>query len=568
MAMGALEADLQPVLVGDIEGVFFVPAYQRGYRWGGDEVRKLLDDIWESRDQAYYLQPVVVKEHGGEWELIDGQQRLTTLYLILQFMKHEGLQNEGARYILRYETRSDSAPYLDAPDPARSQENIDFFHINEAYACIADWFAGQGHRRQHVANAFYGALFDHVKVVWYQAPDDVDASALFRRLNVGRIPLTSAELVKAMLLSRGQHEESGNDRSREIAAQWDTFERDLREPERWAFITGRTGPSPTHIDLLLDSIAGGPTDPDRPSVQTFETLRDRISTDPYGFWNEVVELHAVALGWYASRDLFHKIGFLVVQRTTTFGELVMSGRGKTKSTFEADLDTLIRHHIGLTMSELADLTYDNDKTSRVLFLMNVETIRRRRHSSERYSFREHAAGRWSLEHIHAQSAEGIRRSKEAWATWLGLHRDALSAITDVAPSIKEDLIARTNAVLTTLDIREADFQDLEREFISLLSADGASNSDTLHSISNLALLQDGDNSALSNSVFAVKRAEILERDQRGSYIPVCTRDVFLKYYSPAGEHQMHFWSAKDREHYLEAMRTVLRSYLIDDEPAS
>ena len=57
--------------------MFYVLAYQRGYRWGEPEVRRLLEDIWESRDRPYYLQPVVVKGYGDEWELVDGQQRLT-----------------------------------------------------------------------------------------------------------------------------------------------------------------------------------------------------------------------------------------------------------------------------------------------------------------------------------------------------------------------------------------------------------------------------------------------------------------------------------------------------------
>src|SRR3954447_9005794 len=76
-------ATLEPRLVGKISQQFFVPGYQRGYRWGHDEVSRLLNDIWESRNQSYYLQPVVVKAHpSGDWELVDGQQRLTTLFLI------------------------------------------------------------------------------------------------------------------------------------------------------------------------------------------------------------------------------------------------------------------------------------------------------------------------------------------------------------------------------------------------------------------------------------------------------------------------------------------------------
>ena len=93
MTTSAGDAYLEPRLVGDIDRRFYVPAYQRGYRWGEVEVRRLLDDIWESRDKPYYLQPVVVKRHGDEWELVDGQQRLTTLFLIFQYMKSEGLQS-------------------------------------------------------------------------------------------------------------------------------------------------------------------------------------------------------------------------------------------------------------------------------------------------------------------------------------------------------------------------------------------------------------------------------------------------------------------------------------------
>lgn len=561
----AREAHLQPKLVGDIKGHFYVPAYQRGYRWGREEVSRLLEDIWESKDKSYYLQPVVVKKYGEEWELVDGQQRLTTLFLILQYMKHEGLQNSGAEYSLRYETREDSADYIKAPNPGLSQKNIDFFHIFEAYSCISEWFDGHGHRRQFVANAFYGALFEHVKVIWYEASEDVDANTLFRRLNVGRIPLTDAELVKAVLLSHGQGGAGGTDRALEIAAQWDSFERDLRDPELWAFITAKPSEDPTHIDLLLETLAQGPTGRDRPPFYTFNTLKDRISTDPYPFWNDVVEMHAVALGWHANRDYFHKIGFLVAQREATFSTLLARSRDKSKSVFESELDELIRAYVRLSPTGLGELTYQSDKTSRVLLLMNVETIRQRKHSSERYSFKEHAEGRWSLEHIHAQSAEGIRRSKDHWAAWLSLHRRALEAIDRGDPAEKHSVLTKTDEVLAGSDIKQGDFQELELQFTTLLSLDSDTSDDAMHSIGNLTLLDSGDNSVLGNSVFAVKRAEILKHDREGSYIPVCTRDVFLKYYSPADEHQMHFWSSHDREHYLRAMTSVLSDYLLDGE---
>ena len=554
------EAHLEPRLVGDISGRFYVPAYQRGYRWGEVEVRRLLDDIWESRDKSYYLQPVVVKEYGDEWELVDGQQRLTTLFLIFQYMRVAGLQSLGAEYSLRYETRPDSAAYLEDIDPELSGKNIDFFHIHEAYQCISEWFEAHGGKRQFVANKFYGALFEHVRVIWYEVADDVDAVTLFTRLNVGRIPLTDAELVKALLLSRSRGL-GVTDRALEVAAQWDVIERDLRDPELWAFITGKSTGQPTHISLLLDTIAGGPAGRDRPLFHTFETLRHRITEGPEEFWNNVVDLHSLVLWWHGSRDLFHKIGFLVAQKTS-FSELIRASRDKPKSVFEKHLDEWIRNHLRLSESGLRQLGYRSGQTPRVLLLMNVETVRRRKHSTERYSFKEHADGQWSLEHIHAQNAELLNRA-EQWKTWLHLHRTALAEIDDIDEDTRTAVLDRLDRVLAKTIIQETDFRPLERELTRLLSSEtGDGNVD---SIANLALLDGNDNSALSNSVFAVKRAAVLDRDRQGAYIPVCTRNVFLKYYSPAGDHQMHFWSTLDREHYIDEMVSVLRDYLTTEK---
>ncbi len=56
-------------------------------------------------------------------------------------------------------------------------------------------------------------------------------------------------------------------------------------------------------------------------------------------------------------------------------------------------------------------------------------------------------------------------------------------------------------------------------------------------------------------------------DQDGSYIPVCTRNVFLKYYDKnASSQQIHFWGPRDREAYLEAIRVTLSPYLLEDIP--
>ena len=77
--------------------VFKIPFYQRGYRWSADDAELLAKDI-ETYDGHYFLQPIIVRKIGDKnYELVDGQQRLTTLNLILEASKSE------RRFVLEYE---------------------------------------------------------------------------------------------------------------------------------------------------------------------------------------------------------------------------------------------------------------------------------------------------------------------------------------------------------------------------------------------------------------------------------------------------------------------------------
>jgi hypothetical protein len=552
---------LKILSVGDITGDFFVPAYQRGYRWGDHEVRQLLDDIRDSNGATYYLQPVVVKGRDDDsWELVDGQQRLTTLYLIFQYLKGTHLPSAATSYSITYETREGSKAYLEQLSEAGVGTNIDYFHIFRAYRCIRDWFAKFEHRTTHEATRLYGYLFDNVKVLWYEAPEEVDSTDLFTRLNVGRIPLNDAELVKALLLGQRQTGPGLTDRAPEMAAHWDGIERDLKVPEVWAFATGEAKEEATHISLLLNTLAGGPRE--RPLFQTFETLRGRIETDPHGFWRDVVALHSLVLGWYDDRVLFHKVGYLIAVGRT-FEELVELSKEKGRSAFEAALDDQIRTHLGLTAGELPDLTYTSRRTSDVLLLMNVETIRHMQDSSERYSFRAHAAGEWSLEHIHAQNAEALN-TVEQWTEWLRFHQAALAGLRHLDEDRRASLLDRIEDVLSA-EVTQQSFSAVEKELSAVFSLADNLDGSEVHSISNLALLGHRDNASLNNSVFEVKRREIIRRDKEGSYIPASTRNVFLKYYTDAGNQQLHFWSAADRHAYLAAIQRAVGPYLQPEE---
>ena len=89
---------------------FFIPDYQRGYKWTRMEVLKLLNDIWDFKlnhsddddGDFYCLQPVVVKPKDGKYYVIDGQQRLTTLLIIQQAMKDYGVVTQQQKVLLAH----------------------------------------------------------------------------------------------------------------------------------------------------------------------------------------------------------------------------------------------------------------------------------------------------------------------------------------------------------------------------------------------------------------------------------------------------------------------------------
>lgn len=567
-------------IIGEIRGRFFVPAYQRGYRWDKNDVTRLLDDIWGSKGKEYSLQPIVVKlcesgksEAEREWELIDGQQRLTTLYLILNYMQKQGWKKTGAPYSIRYKTRPGSQTYLDKLDKLSHNTNIDYWHLYRADRRIAAWFRrhGDATKQDNAAIKLHGFLFNSVSVIWYEAPVNTVGTELFTRLNVGRIPLTDAELVKAALLAKVRSEAA--DRVHEIAAQWDGIEQDLHQADIWAFVAGLAAGDgdekyPTRISLLLDTLADETTAPTgkRPRYHTFDILRSQIEIEFSAFWKKIVALHAQVLGWAELPKIYNKIGFLVASGDD-FGKIVRAAKGKRKSEFETFLVDRIREHLGIKDAKLEELNYEEQKRGypkllQLLLLMNVETTTQ---SDLRFPFARHVGQKWSLEHIHAQNAEILNKA-EQWKTWLTSHKSALDAVVSDSNTIEiVQLKYEVDVAIADIDAGKSGnfsgekFNVLSSRLLKMLNQDEAPD----HSIRNMALLSSEDNSRLSNSVFEVKRKMVLELDRKGRYVPVCTRNVFLKYYAEADAQQPHFWSTADKASYLKEARDKLKPYLIE-----
>lgn len=555
--MAGNEIILDTKLVGSITGDFYIPSYQRGYRWGEDEVTRLLDDVYNNGTNNYCLQPIVVRRNGDRFELIDGQQRLTTLYLIYRYMYNAsgGFLDEPS-FSLEYETREKSAEFLKDIQTSMKEDNIDFWFICNAYETIEKWFAEKD-KKSTLTNI--NKYFDeNVKVIWYEVSENEDAIGLFARLNIGKIPLTSAELVKAMFLSRDNNEQMDREKQEEISLQWDNIEKELHNASLWGFLTNSVAEDyQTRIDLILDLITKKGTETREKYYTYFAFDKMKAEMSLSDIWKEIQHTFLILKDWYEDHELYHKIGYLIASKTQTVQSIYEDSKGKTKSEFKQGLDQLIKDSIAYD-KPYEELSYDKsgdyEKISRLLLLFNVESVRQIDEKAQRFPFdRYKDKASWSLEHIHAQQSEGMRK-QEDWKEWLRLHIISLKSLQN-----QDDLIARSTEAMEREKLERTDFEQLQQEIVAVMSVEG--NAEYLHSISNMALLNTSDNVALNNSTFDVKRNIIIEMDKTGKYIPFCTKMVFLKYYTPSENNQIHFWGQADRVAYVNAINSVLKEYL-------
>lgn len=562
------EIKLETKLVGNIEGNFYVPSYQRGYRWSKTEIECLLDDIYATQGKINYcLQPVVVRKKGDKYELIDGQQRLTTIYLIYQFMNKEssGFIDEP-RFTLAYETRKKSEDFLKSIDEYESQkeENIDFWFLCAAYESIKKWFSERD-RKSTLTNV--NKYFDeNVKIIWYEVGESEDAIGLFTRLNIGKIPLTNAELVKAMFLSQGTNANIKKEKQEEISLQWDNMEKELHNNSLWYFLTNITNTNyQTRVDIILDLISEKPSD-DREKYYTFFKFDKLRQTKPLDdIWRSIQQTFLMLKDWHKNHELYHKIGYLIASCTLTLQQIFDFSKDKTKDNFRNSLDKFIRESVRIK-GNYSDLSYekalDQKKIATLLLLFNVESVRRNGEHSQWFPFDKYKFGKggkvtWSLEHIHAQQSEGLR-TQEMWKEWITLHIPSVKFVSNDS----NELIELMNIAITKDRLQRQEFDEIQQKVIAQLSVKG--NTEYLHSIANLALLSSTDNAVLNNSTFDVKRNEIIKMDKDGQYIPFCTRMVFLKYYTPSSDNQLHFWGHADRVAYVDEINKVLINYL--EEP--
>ena len=592
---------------------FFVPGYQRGYRWGRQEVEALLNDLWEfylqtdgEKNVFYCLQPIVLyKDEQARENLLDGQQRLTTIYLLLSYLdsrrREEGY--DKPLFTLEYATREDSADFLAkklfAPEESEVASNVDYHYMRAAYGYIKDWFT-QAPKHPGAAGKLIPLLLDedgkgpNVRVIEYHVEDDSDPIDVFLRLNQGKIPLTDAELTKALFLQSDKYDAQllpyVSPKLDLIASEWYAYEQQLSVPKFWHFISPYDAQStPPSIRLLLE-LAARDLQSATSNKNTPELWEPKKYTHPcytifsdylQGYsgeerlkkigeiWERIYTIFGLISEWYEDQELYHYVGYLMCtepsKRITLLRKLLKQAKTCTAPEFKASL----RRKIGKKIEAIClnELSYE-ERPADIHWVLLLHNIHQHIFTSEqiRFPFDLYTEEKWSLEHIYAQQSEPLRKREEQ----IGFIEEHIATFRqDAFGDDKEtsSLIAELEGIRSK--IQEPEKTESERvslfenalELITAFEVKHMGDTGSLHGLQNLCLLSRGVNSALSNRTFARKREVMREIVMTATqeYIPMATRRVFLKYYS-ASPKDNAYWRREDAEAYMEHIRSVWKHY--------
>ena len=564
---------------------FLIPTYQRGYRWTRSQVEDLLNDLKDFEENPsrlesdyYCLQPLVVKEDSDVYRLIDGQQRLTTIWLLLNCLdcpqkfelKYERSEELSIIKGLSFDNRftycalnkknfnskaiEEWNKYVENEwskyRKTHESTNVEVYHIFSAWLFIQNWLLN---------NSLPENFTEHVRVIWHIVEDEIGT---FQNLNSGKIPLTNAELIKALFLSTYGHQNTENQlRQKLIADEFDSIERQLRAKDFWYFLNG-SGPQPTSCISFIFEILQELESTDVYTGQerrTYFHFRDMINSlgTANKVWERVTDIFHVLEGWYNNPEIYNLVGFLRAKNRSIKAIYEAFQKCSTIEEFKNHLiyrclDSINWYEPGLAKSRdenfdaclNENFRYDNNyyRVWNLLLLINIATLNmveteKQNHVRKisKFSFADFHNCEWQIEHISPQQAK-----------------------------VKEGMSIPHIENMPTVGTKIVDVKD--NIFIENIDPYIAATNDSIMSLSNLTFLSNQINASIGNSHFAEKRDMVIQKQSEGFYLLPSTMMVFTKAYTNKDGHKVeefegktNYWSDIDRKAYLGKIKDILTS---------
>lgn len=590
---------------------FNVPSLQRTYRWGEKEITLLLNDLYEfyntnedSTNDFYPLQPLILKKsnkNDDTWNVLDGQQRLTTIKLIASYLEM------GKDYCLdiSYDTREKTKDFLDNISNKKEEDvgkSMELYYIFHAYEVIKAWFQKDTEK----INAIRNVLFEkeRTRFVVQEMNSDDDEAKTFQNINQGRIPLSCSELIKALFLGHifESHKIDNNCRfayssdgyglfipinpikekqeltriQNFIAKEWNDIETVLMHDEFYSFVCPEKEKSINRMDFLFKVACRNEKfkkyKTDDPFNAFYECIKDGNVVDNISCcWNVVFKCFNRMQKLYYDFDAYHLVGFCNCEHIGISEDFYKYCNDDEKmDEFKTAIREKIKRKVlkDIKIDDLKNLQYENnkDQIKEILLLHNLQS-----YSDEklRFPFNLYDGGKnYDIEHIHATAEEKAdKKSRYEWFETNHSHIEKKKEKLKGLFEIFEEGFKKKNCDI----FKDDKFNDLRKIMINDNLDNGNEKEDLSKDdgIRNLCLLDSTTNRSYKNSLFITKKEMILkkakgEMDKENYVYPLllCTERIFLKFYSNVdSDDNLNFWTKNNREAYFKDISKKVTAFL-------
>lgn len=568
---------------------FIIPYLQRAYKWKEKQAKQMLEDFSEflKQEKTYYcMQPLaVVKIGDNKYELLDGQQRLTTL-LILWRILFESDEKTSYPYKFEYErdsSESGTYSFITESDEIKKGEygNIDEYYMSKVYGAIRLYFDNPNNKKTDEQKADnYKETFKkllkgegkHILFLWYEVNEE-EKHTTFAHLNSGKIELTCSELIKAILLSDGNKESLDNNRLPDkslVAAQYAEMEEAFNDDRLWYMLqTDEPLYNGSRMDLLFNMVLNinrkaYEADPKAAFYKVYARRADLSR-----FWKDCRAYFVRIMDLYKNPYTYHYIGYLTyTEGNNKIDDWVKVYKESGLKGCIEQLKSKVRESIS-GLGDLKKITYsDTSKaTLRKIFilhniqtiLIHYETIKKAnlglRFSYEQFPFELLYSQRWDIEHIASQTENPLTKIQDC-KDWIASVRADYSEIFVQRPDLNNEID------LFEKDSKIEMFKQIYNEIVSSAEKNSPQNKDGL---GNLVLLDSHTNRSYHNSLYKRKRKIILaasnidnqNNEYQVTYIPRCTLNVFLKTYNTGLDVKLGEWTQDDYDKYLGDLKEKL-----------
>ncbi|WP_322969920.1 DUF262 domain-containing protein [Faecalibacter sp. LW9] len=537
-----------------------IPHYQRGYKWEPANVEKLLDDIYNAHlkdDKFYCVQNITITKKNDCYNVIDGQQRLTTLTLILAYLGDKTLVHNKVRFpenSIRKYTNKILNEWITSQDfdfynAYKTWEELiqdhpeydlqDIAHIYSVAIAIKNWFERlRSTEGSSYVESFVQKLHNNVKLIVNDVEGTQSEEKIFANLNSKRIPLDGADLIRAILITRVAREEAKEEadlkniifvNERRIKLGWELdqiynwwseedkkvyFERFISIDSELVGNNKLFNKDIHPINFLYLLYAE--------SAQEKELSLSFIENNENALvlYKSILHMHNTLSDWFSDRNIYHLLGYVFSNarehKDVNFAKIwKLWNNCSTREQFIEELKSIIKLYF-VDEEEIIDfkdmgIDWYNDRQNvlvKTLLLLDViESLKPNKAYLPPKYFKKNLD---DIEHIFPQNPKG-KTNKEIIEYTLFLQKIGVLKQEEV------DL----NTLAKTLED-----EYLKEDFLQLLE----SKTDTIktNSIGNLVLLHRSLNRGLGNKVYEQKRSKIISYHNAGNFIQPHTFKVFVR----------------------------------------